>query len=874
MATRFSEGVLLGRYRLVRVIGRGGMGEVWRARDERLERDVAIKVLPGDLGAEPDVLRRFRREALALARLLDPSIVVIFDVGALPGENGQEVPYLVMELIEGRPLTTELTRGPVAVSRVLPVFEQVARALAVAHRAGVVHRDLKPSNVMLDDDDRVKVLDFGLARLARGKGAGAETVTSSGAVVGSYPYMSPEQARGGPVGPPGDVFSCGIMLYEALAGGRPFDGEDPVGILRAIAEGHHTPLDEVAAEVPQALAAVVERCLARQPEDRYSDGGALLDDLRAVRELLSPPTDATTLALHRPRVVAVRRQRARRMGRAAVIAAAALLLGVAGGVWLGRRGMEPRRPNPGVWKSRAVLQVGGLLRHPSWSPSGTSLAVERAVGDTSELVVVASGSGEWQAVASSRPGELLVRPVFSPDGKALAVTVLGAGDQRVEVIPATGGPAMATVPNADHATWLATRRLAFARSDGGIASLWAVDLDSQRVSALVPGSAATSWWALLPRPGGGLALFGGEDDVHGRVFVTSEGAPTPRPWTPVGRIEGFSWLPGGEALVAVFEQQLVRIRAQGMSPLMPELEGLLDPAVSPDGHSLALVRNQTQTDLVAVSPDGPGWNCLLCGVPGAGWGSVAADGRIVFRRLVGAMRSLFVRQPGRDDRRVTPADDNASCPALSPDGGRVAYLSRGADGRSALRVVALEGGEPVTLADDVAPSEFPTWSPDGRYLAYAAGGPARVWAVSAAGGQPLLVTPDGGDYPRWSPDGRWLAYVVWTDASDPKQGVWVASWPARSCTKVGNEPTQLAWPPRGDVLWQLRRSALGLELWEARVGEWHWRHVRGIDLGAPPAPQAEHVPFTVDPRTGALVINRRSSTGELLLFDGIEPDRW
>jgi hypothetical protein len=874
MSSPSSEGILLGRYRLVRVIGRGGMGEVWQARDERLERDVAVKLLPRDLSAEPDVLRRFHREALALARLLDPNIVMIFDVGTSPGRDGAETPFLVMELAKGHAFTSELGKGRLPAARVMTVFRQVARALAVAHSAGVVHRDLKPSNVMVDDDERVKVLDFGLARLARTGSAPTESVTSSGAVVGSYPYMSPEQARGAAVGPPADVFSCGIMLYEVLSGRRPFDGEDPVAILQAIADGGHRGLDEVAPDVPAPLAAVVERCLARDPADRYPDGGALAADLQAVSELLAAPIAANTVALPRPRVEALRRVRARRLTRAITVAAATLLVGVSAGIWLGRRGMEPSRPNPGVWRNRVLVQVGGLLRHPSWSPSSNAVAMERAYGDASEILVVSRASGEWQSVARSGEGELLVRPVFSPDGKALATTVLRAAGQKIEVIPATGGPATAVVGNADHAFWLGPRRLGFSRSDRGVGSLWQIDLDSQRIVPLLSGSKTVSWWAAVPRPGGGFGLLGGEDDVHGRIFVTDRGVADPQPWTQSGRVDGFSWLPGGQAMVAVVEQRLVRVRREGTSPLMPVVEGLLDPAVSPDGASLALTRNQTQTDLVAVSPGGGAPNCLLCGVPGVGWGSVSADGALVFRRLVGPLRSLFVRQNGHDDRRLTPADDNASCPAVSPDDGRVAYLSRNADGRTELRVIAREGGEPVTLADNVVPSEFPSWSPDGRFLAYAAGGPPRVWVVSASGGNPLLITPQGGDYPVWSPDGGWIAYVVWTDASDPAQGAWVSRWPSLQLTKVGEEPTQLAWAPGGHAVRQLRRAAGGLELWQAHVGAWQWRRVCALDLGAPPAPQAEHVPLTTDPRTGDLVINRRTSTSELIVFDGLEAERW
>ncbi|HSN53983.1 MAG TPA: serine/threonine-protein kinase, partial [Candidatus Sulfomarinibacteraceae bacterium] len=263
VARDLDPGIALGRYRLEVRIGEGGMGSVWRARDEVLERDVALKVLPRMLVSDPSAQRRFEREARAMGRLQHPSVVGIYDIGTADPGTGEALPFLVMELVRGRPLIECMADRTTPRLRILRWMEQVARALAAAHQAGIVHRDLKPSNIMVDDEDHVVVLDFGLARLTQRDGeVPEETLTTPGMVLGSCPYMAPEQALGEEVTPASDLFSFGAVLYEALAGSRAFTGDTPMHVLRAVVKGETAPLEDLAPGLPQELYEVVERCMA------------------------------------------------------------------------------------------------------------------------------------------------------------------------------------------------------------------------------------------------------------------------------------------------------------------------------------------------------------------------------------------------------------------------------------------------------------------------------------------------------------------------------------------------------------------------------------------------------------------------------------
>ncbi len=314
-----SPGTLLGAYEIVAPIGAGGMGEVYRARDARLGRDVAIKVLPSAFATDPDALARFEREMKTLAGLSHPHIVAIYDVG----RDGPSA-YTVTELLDGETLADIVSRGPVPIRKAIEYGAQIAKALAAAHDRGIVHRDLKPANVVVTSDAHIKVLDFGLARSVAAAGDAATIAnTSPGLVMGTVGYMAPEQARGLPVDHRADIFAFGCVMYELLAGRRAFERQSAADTISAILKEDPAPLSGANLAVPPALERVVQRCLEKDPGERFQSARDLAFALDALTlGAVGPASGPATVATPRP--------------WRSIAAAAAIIAVVAGAFILGR----------------------------------------------------------------------------------------------------------------------------------------------------------------------------------------------------------------------------------------------------------------------------------------------------------------------------------------------------------------------------------------------------------------------------------------------------------------------------------------------------------------------------------------------------------
>jgi serine/threonine protein kinase len=477
-------GRTLGPYQIEAPLGAGGMGQVYRAHDGKLGREVALKVLPPDVAADPDRLSRFEREARLLAGLSHPAILTIHDVGV-----HDDVPYVVTELLEGESLREVLTRRQPTWQQALGMALQAAQGVAAAHRKGIVHRDLKPENLFLTNDGRLKILDFGLAKRTPMSpplaGEPSDTSTLPGLLVGTVAYMAPEQLDGRRVDARADVFAFGIVLYELLTRRHPFRRGTPASTMDAILHESPPPPVALVPALPAGISGIVQRCLAKAREDRYPDGDALAQALLAVaqvsreaaseqslRELVdatrepagraSPPDvrddrrDAADDVAHHPPSTAQARSDApsgplrrpvrwRRWLGVVSAAVAAAIIGAAGALWLSPTG----GPAPVVRSDLSVrpaetLNAGGVTQGPTttpggtrtalrWTPDGAALVFVGRRGDVQQLFVRALDAGEAQPLAGTEGASV---PAVSVDGQWVAFWASHA----IRKVSLSGGP--------------------------------------------------------------------------------------------------------------------------------------------------------------------------------------------------------------------------------------------------------------------------------------------------------------------------------------------------------------------------------------------------------------------------------------------------
>ena len=385
-----ATGTRLGAYEILGPLGAGGMGEVYRARDTKLSREVAIKVLPENLASDGARLQRFEKEARTASALNHPNIVSIFEI-----DSAGTTTFIVMELVEGKTLRELLILGPIPIKKLFSIAAQAADGLAKAHAAGIVHRDLKPENLMVTRDGFVKILDFGLAKLVPASASRAPDGTNlptmtrgteEGTVLGTVGYMSPEQASGEPVDFRSDQFALGAILYEMASGRRAFDRKTPVQTLSAVIQDEPEPLASIAPKTPTNLVWIVERCLAKDPEERYGSTKDLARDLAAMRD--HPPGISTSSAAQ----PAARRSR---FSRALLSSALAAVVAGVLAFFIGQR-LQERRDRDAPAPSRRTLTFRrGFLTGARFAPDGQTIVYSAAWdGKPSEIFTTRVGSDD------------------------------------------------------------------------------------------------------------------------------------------------------------------------------------------------------------------------------------------------------------------------------------------------------------------------------------------------------------------------------------------------------------------------------------------------------------------------------------------------
>ena len=763
-------GTRVGPYELTALLGAGGMGEVYRARDTRLDRTVAIKVLPQRLAADPERRQRLEREARAISGLSHPNICTLHDVG---NHEGSE--YLVMEYLEGETLAQRLERGPLALAQVLQVGIEIASALERAHRQGIVHRDLKPANIMLTRGG-AKLLDFGIAKAA---GVGAQAVdlttpagqptrtplTAAGVIVGTLHYMAPEQLEAREVDARADIFALGAVIYEMATAERAFTGTSQASLIAAILEKQPPPLATRAPMTPPELERIIGHCLAKDPDERWQSVHDVRLELEAVGERVSPAIAAGELG------------RGRRRERWAWAALAVALGGVA--LWAWQRGPGPGGgpaalrlallPPPGVtaFGPLAVAPDGRRVAFTGYDRDGTSRLWLRDVGEA-----------EARLLADSEDASL---PFWSPDGQSLGFF----SQRRMKRIEIAGGPArqLAEVSDARGGTWGADGTIVFSPHPGdGLFRISADGGEATRLTSLDTTHAESSHrWPSFVGDGTRVVYLtlSGERERYGLSVVAREGA-APRPlfaadsgaqWVAPGRlifVRGRTLLAQDVDPASLVPRGAPRALADGVWR-DPDLDGLCAFAAAGGllgyrrgGGELARLTwfDRSGRDEVALAQVGLGGAIAL-----------APDGRRVARSMTeegsgaGGLWLLGLGEGGAS--RLTFNRWNDIYPVWSPDGRRLAFASD-RSGAYNLYAKPADGGEEVALRPSTTWNFPEDWSPDGGLIAFTQRDPRTkgdVWLLALASGEakPLLTSEADELQPRISPDGRFLAYV--SDAS-------------------------------------------------------------------------------------------------------------
>jgi len=497
------SGTRIGPYEIAASIGAGGMGEVFRARDTRLNRDVAVKVLPKDFAADADRLRRFEQEAKTLAALNHPNILTVHDAGVHAG-----APYLVSELLDGKSLREEMNGAALPVRKATDYALQIAYGLAAAHAKGVIHRDLKPENIFVTNDGRVKILDFGLAKLRANpkseirnpKSAEASTVridaepsinsTEPGMVLGTPAYMSPEQVRGEPADPRSDIFAFGCVLYEMLSGTRAFRRDTPIASMNAVLSEEPSDFSPSNASVPLALERVVRRCLEKQPQNRFESARDLAF---AIENIPGLATGSTTVEAREPHG---------RRGLRVAFACGALLVVAVLAFLFGRtqRPLASRQPVALNWRGER-LEGPAVAFQPRLSPGGKELAFSVMVNGLNQLAVMLVDSGDWKILTTNRSRGLIGEVCWSPNGEEIYYSHIAGSPNGIYRISRLGGEERLVLERADDPQILPDGSMLFGKlePDGSYRLyLFSPESEQSRPLNAFPRSGFIGGRALLP----------------------------------------------------------------------------------------------------------------------------------------------------------------------------------------------------------------------------------------------------------------------------------------------------------------------------------------------------------------------------------------
>ncbi len=782
-----SPNTTLGHYEIIAQLGAGGMGEVWRARDTHLNREVAIKVLPASFADDADRLRRFEQEARATSALNHPNILTIHDLGIHEG-----APFIVAELLEGEELRAILEQGAIEIPRALEFAQQIASGLAAAHAKGIVHRDLKPENLFVISHGYLKILDFGLAKLSApepelshdSEAPTQRKMTTPGTVMGTASYMSPEQARGQEVDARSDIFSLGVVLYEMLAGCAPFAGVNALEVISEILKTEPPPLINHKPETPAELQRIVSKALRKNRDERYQYAKDLLLDLKDLKQELEfeaklkgakvfgvppsggsarpseiPPEGGTTnaqpadvatneVAAHTTSSAEIILGEIKRHKLGLVVTLAILIAAVAGGGYrlyklLGQKQSPDRAAGPAP-RVVPFTSYPGNECCPSFSPDGNQIAYVWGgeKGDNSDIYIKLIDAGSPLRLTTN-PGTDTM-PAWSPDGRFIAFVRYSKEEIGIFMIPALGGAerslrlAKGKEPNIGGLSWSPDgKHLAFSISASAQEpnKIFLMSVESLEESQLTSLPSGFGDFGPDVSPDGKMIAFirmlgsGPNSEIY--LMPATGGAPKRLTFDdrPIG--DGIAWMPDGKEIIYSSVRdgslRLMRVTASGGTP-----------------EQVADVGNNAYS--VAISSRG---------------------NRLAYLQYKDDVNIWRFDANAKTNRKTVPVKLISSTlqensPQYSPDGQRIVFTSS-RSGSFEIWVSQSDGTNPVQITSlGNVSTGTPRWSPDGRQIAFDTiiEGQRDVFAINASGGNPRHITSESANdvRPSWSRDGKWIYF--------------------------------------------------------------------------------------------------------------------
>jgi serine/threonine protein kinase/Tol biopolymer transport system component len=742
-------GTKLGPYEILSPLGAGGMGEVYRAKDTRLDRTVAIKVLPAHLSSSPELKQRMEREAKAISALQHANICTLHDIGSQDGTD-----FLVMEYLEGQTLAQRLAKGPLPLDQVLKIATEIAQALEKAHQQGIIHRDLKPANIMLTKAG-AKLMDFGLAKpglsnpglsvTAQAIGpltpstptinlasltAAVSPLTQKGSIVGTFQYMAPEVLQGAEADARSDLFSFGCVLYEMITGHRAFEGKSQLSVFTSILEKDPDPIAATQPQAPPMLDRVVRACLAKDPADRIQSAHDVAMDLRWVTESTQAEPTKSSAQFNKSWGA----------GLAALLLVFIALAAFAGYRWAKSSeqsvSLHAEIPPPDKFAIDATGDAGGM---PVLSPQGDKIAFVAHSGET-KLLWVRSLSSEAAQSLDGTAGA--AHPFWSPDGRSIGFFAGG----KVMRIPATGGPVatMADAPNSRGGSWSAKDMIVFAPDfTGALAKVNAQGGTAEPATVLDRSKHTTQRWPWFLPDGKhfiflGTSHTGGDPKQNGIYFASTENEETHLVLATDSAAQyasGYLLYRANTALVA-----------QPFDPEKGTLSGSPIPLVSNLRDDVGVWRS-----IFSVSQNG-----LLTYQRGST--DSAKSHLVIFDR---SGKTLADYDPQENTATNVRALLGVRDVRLSPDNKRVAFASG-----NGIWTLDLERKTKTRITFDEQVVQEPAWSPDGKSLIFTAlvtsgGGNVEIRSKSAdgSGTEKLLIEQNNYHSPGWSPDGKYITYM-------------------------------------------------------------------------------------------------------------------